>query len=168
MVTPRYTATAVNTAKLPEATASPPPITLDPTYNGCANQRYGPDAVTSRDLFRCPAAQMRRSSPGSAISAPATSVAPVGCASQITTMANRNPSGTRARASRFVRSATCLLRGSQPPLDCREHFSDLDIQQAHAIEATLTEVMASAHRGPRHGLVARPERPIALGPRRTV
>ena len=45
-------------------------MTDEPTYSGCANQRYGPDAVTSRDLFRWPAAQIRSASPSAAIDTP--------------------------------------------------------------------------------------------------
>ena len=46
-----------------EASASPAPMIDRADIEGCANQRYGPEEVTSRDLFRCPAAHTRSASP---------------------------------------------------------------------------------------------------------
>ena len=72
------------TGTLAHEIARPSPMTDDPTYNGCAHHRYGPDAVTSRDLLRCPAAQTRIASPQAETVMPATRDAPVGCASTST------------------------------------------------------------------------------------
>ena len=56
--------------------------------------------MTSRDFWRCPAAQMRMASPSVAIPAPARTVALVGLASQNANTPNRNPKVTRQRDSR--------------------------------------------------------------------
>src|SRR5688572_29306367 len=99
IVEPRYVAITRTTVTLFDAMARPAPMIEDPTYSGCANQRYGPDEVTSRDLLRCPAAQIRSPSPTAARAAPTPSVGPVGSASHSTSAAEANPSGTRLRAS---------------------------------------------------------------------
>src|SRR4051812_34697691 len=156
------------TVRLPEAIASPAPRIEDPTYSGCANHRYGPEDVTSRDLFKWPAAQIRNTSPAAATALPASSVAPDGCESHTTSTANTNPSGTRRRARRAVRSATPLLRCRETTLDGGQHFADTDVEQAHAIEAALAQVMALAHGGTRDRDIVWSERTVALGPRRTV
>src|SRR5437899_1257146 len=54
---------------LAHATARPTPITDDPTYSGCAVQRYGPVEVTSLAFLTWPAAQIRIASPALAMPA---------------------------------------------------------------------------------------------------
>ena len=51
-VSARYSAMSPIAMRLCDAMPSPRPMTDEPTYSGCENQRYGPDEVTSRDLFR--------------------------------------------------------------------------------------------------------------------
>src|SRR5262245_45290879 len=143
------------TSALPDATARPAPITDEPTYSGCANQRYGPDDVTSRDLLRCPAAQTRNASPNTAIAVPASSASGVGWASHNTSAPKTNPSITRLRARASMKpaaeSASCergdplpaperpggrslpTTARSQATLDRRQHLGHLDVDQAHAI-----------------------------------
>src|SRR5207249_10479357 len=98
-VVTRYATMTVGAVRLAHASARPIPITAEPTYRGWATHRYGPDVVTSRDLFRCPAAQMRMPSPIAAIPKPIASDRAVGCASARTSAPNTNPSVTRRRAS---------------------------------------------------------------------
>src|SRR5260221_2834274 len=124
-------------------TARPAPMIDDPIYKGCANQRYGPDAVTSRALFKCPAAQIRSASPHAAIDTPMASDAGVGRASTSTRTPNRKPDATRTRASRAARRPLARMPGGEgsataapareSPVDRRQHFFDLDVEQAHAV-----------------------------------
>src|SRR5437870_9620247 len=141
--------------------ARPAPITDDPIYRGCANQRYGPDAVTSRALLRCPAAQIRITSPATAIEVPTTSEAGVGAANQKTSAPAPNPNGTRLRASASARRArhramrlsvsdTTAL-GRQTPLHGAHHFVDLDIHQTHRRDPAAAQMMTLAHGVARHG-----------------
>src|SRR5439155_2734875 len=93
----RYAPMITAAATLAHAIARPMPMIAEPTYSGCAVQRYGPDEVTSLDLLRCPAAQIRIASPIAAIEAPMATVDRVGVATQKTSAADANPSGTRLR-----------------------------------------------------------------------
>ena len=92
----------------------------EPTYSGCANQRYGPDAVTSRDLLRCPAAQMRSASPAHGNRHPRRRAWPRSAArARNTARRTRSRADTRsarnARDGRIDVSHGCLRR--EPPLD---------------------------------------------------
>src|SRR3954454_19107664 len=113
---------------LPDAMARPIPITLDPTYSGWANHRYGPDAVTSRDLRRCPAAQIRSASPTPPTQAPAATVHAVGSDSQSTIAPQMNPRNTRKRA-RILTTPTSRMRRRrhQTPFDRGKHFGLPDV-----------------------------------------
>src|SRR4051812_2924812 len=95
---------------------------------------------------------------------PASRVVAVGRASQSTTTANMNPSGTRRRATRLVRSATATLRRGEAPFNGIEDFGRVDVEQAHAFEPALSQMMASTHRRARHRLIVRTERTIAFRP----
>ena len=71
---------------------------------------------------------------------PTSSDRRVGCASQSTSTPKTKPSATRNRASALkhvpspdARSDIDALRRRQPALDRRQHFVDLDVEQAHAI-----------------------------------
>src|SRR5262249_12071713 len=156
------------TSTLFAAIARPAPIMHEPAYSGCPSQRYGPDDVTSRDLFRWPAAQIRSASPAAATSVPSRSVRPVGCASQRTASAKRNPSGTRSRARRRTKSGTATFCRRETAFDGREHFVDLNVEQAHPLDLALPEVMTLTGRRPRHGFVLGHPRAVPLGPRRPV
>src|SRR5262249_42331612 len=156
------------TSTLFAAIARPAPIMHEPAYSGCPSQRYGPDDVTSRDLFRWPAAQIRSASPAAATSVPSRSVRPVGCASQRTASAKRNPSGTRSRARRRTKSGTATFCSREAAFDRREHFVDLDIEQAHPLDLALPEVVTLTDRRPRHGFILRHPRSVPLGPRRPI
>src|SRR5437763_9631492 len=113
------------------AIARPVAMIDDPMYSGWATHRYGPDAVTSRDLLRWPAAQIRSDSPTTATRLPHNNVDPVGCASHNTMMPEKNPSGTRHRARRRVGLCTTSFCGAQSTLDRGKHLFDLDSEQAH-------------------------------------
>src|SRR5438874_8123615 len=120
----------------------------DPTYNGCANQRYGPDTVTSRDLCRWPAAQKRTASPQAEIAIPAASDPRVGVASTSTSAPETKPSATRKRASVATRASrigrarprnpsdtpgsATRLHGREPPLNGIPHFGHFHVEEAHA------------------------------------
>src|SRR5690242_13169210 len=156
------------TTTLFAAIARPTPMMDEPAYSGCPSQRYGPDDVTSRDLFRCPAAQIRSASPAAATTVPDSSVRPVGRANQRTASAKTNPSGTRSRARRRTKSGTTTFCRRKTAFDGREHFVDLDIDQTHALDLALPEVVTLTDRRPRHGFVLRHPRSVPLGPRRPV
>src|SRR6476469_1190188 len=156
------------TSALFAAIASPTPMTHEPAYSGCPSQRYGPDDVTSRDLFRWPAAQIRSASPAAATSVPHSSVRPVGCASQRTARAKKNPRGTRSRARRRTKSGTAMLGSRKTTFDGREHFVHLDVEQAHPLDLALPKMVTLTDRRPRHGFVLGHPRAIPLGPRRPV
>src|SRR5438094_485591 len=126
------------TMRLCDAMPNPAPMTDDPTYSGCANQRYGPDEVTSRDLFRWPAAQMRSASPAAAIDMPTAIDLAVGSAAMSTSGAKTHPSATRNRASSCVDTAGSI---TESPFDGAEHFVDLDLLEAHAIARASTQMM---------------------------
>src|SRR3954470_10565643 len=158
---------------LAEAIARPAPITDDPTYSGCATQRYGPDTVTSLDLRKCPAAQIRIASPHAAIDMPISRDSGVGCARTSTRTPKTNPSATRKRANVLITryrdppSDTFRLR-TEPPLDGVEHFGHLDVEQAHAIARAAPQVMTLTCRVARHGDVERRHRTVARRTRRSV
>src|SRR5690348_13669430 len=116
------------------ATAAPNAMTIDPTYKGCRVSRYGPDCVTSRPFSRCPAAQMRNSSPNTAITAPAIKDRDVGRASHSTAPAQKNPNGTRTRASRAASTSDTR----QPPVDELHRFARRDVQQTPPGDSALT------------------------------
>src|SRR5262245_7834970 len=98
----RYEPTRTATGTLAHAIARPTPVTDDPTYSGCATQRYGPEVVTSRALLRWPAAQTRKSSPPAARLNPMAIDRAVGVASASTIAPNTKPSVTRRRASTWT------------------------------------------------------------------
>src|SRR5436305_11586141 len=102
--------------------ARPAPISDEPIYKGCATKRYGPDRVTSRDLFRCPAAHTRISSPAAATGSPAAMDAFVGAANQNTAKPQANPRATRNREKNRIASA--MLRRLHSLRDRRYDFSD--------------------------------------------
>src|SRR5262245_19797011 len=168
MVVTRYTAISTATTMLFDAIASPTPMIDEPVYSGWPSQRYGPDEVTSRDLFRWPAAQMRRDSPAMATRLPHNSHQPVGCAKQSTRSPERNPSGARSRARGRAKSGTTTFCGRQTALDRGEHFFDFDIEQAHLLDLALPEMVTLANRCARHGLIVRQPGSVALGTRGTV
>src|SRR5262245_45938285 len=142
----------------------PSAITDDPTYNGCALQRYGPERVTSRPFSRCPAAQMRMSSPTIAIARPMRQLDSVGCARTAVTTAVTNPSGTRFRARKrsselALASATC----GNPVLRGRDDLVDGNVLDARLQQPALALVVTDAARIARNGdVVARP-RPVPFG-----
>src|SRR5262245_54037651 len=143
----------------------------EPTYRGCARYAYGPDDVTSRDLFRCPAAQMRTPSPIRPTAPPTTSDSFDGLARISTSGANTQPSATRKRASSSI-SETAGSRtrrpGCEPPLHRAGDLGDLDVEQAHPIQLTPAQVMALADRVARHRHVAGRHRAVARWAGRTV
>src|SRR5262245_31257906 len=146
--------------------ARPMPINDEPTYSGCATKRYGPERVTSRDLFRCPAAHTRRSSPASATGSPAAIDAVVGAANQKTATPHRKPSATRKREKNRMASAT--LRRPQALLHRREHFVHLNVPETHRLQPALPKVMTLTDVRARHGDVARRPRTVPRRPRWSV
>src|SRR6185295_12756550 len=112
---------------------------------------------------------MRNSSPHAAIEMPAIRDWRVGCARISTSTPNTKPSATRRRAmpatrvSRTVwarprrRSDTIRLRG-QAAFDGADHLSDLDVEQAHAIEPAALQMVALTDGIARHGDVERRHR----------
>ena len=63
-VTTRYMTISPAAIGFRDAMPRPTPMIDEPTYSGCATYLYGPDEVTSRALFRWPAAHTRTPSPG--------------------------------------------------------------------------------------------------------
>src|SRR5439155_20086353 len=162
------------------------PTTDDPTYSGCAVQRYGPVEVTSLAFLTWPAAQIRIASPARAMTAPTATVAGVGDASHNTTTANAKPSGTRLRASasarrarnrasasarrpdsRATRSNTRRL-GRKAALDGGQYFLDVYVHETHRVEFAATQMAALADRIARHDRVGRRPRTVARRTGRSV
>src|SRR5262245_7215560 len=111
---------------------------------------------------------MRNPSPASAITLPLSNDWPVGCASNNTTNAHRNPSGTRSRARRRVRSGTTTFCSGEPPFNGGEYFGDFDIHQAHLVHFALAKMMTLTHRRARYRLIVGQPRTVAFRSRRTV
>src|SRR5437667_7699972 len=171
---------------LAHATARPTPITDDPTYSGCAVQRYGPVEVTSLAFLTWPAAQIRIASPALAMAAPTATVAGVGDASHNTTTANAKPSGTRLRASASARRArnrasasarrprsrdrrsNTRRLGGKAPLDGGQYFLDVYVHETHHVEFAATQMAALADRIARHDRVGRRPRTVARRTGRSV
>src|SRR6476646_10936464 len=123
------------TKTLRHAIARPSPMMLEPRYSGWTTKRYGPDEVTSRALFKCPAAQIRIASPATATDMPTAMVRAAGFARMITSRPNTQPSATRSRASAATSvSNTARLRG-QAAFDGGDDFVRADVEQAHARQA---------------------------------
>src|SRR5947207_7821424 len=144
IVDSKYTATSTAALHCADATATPAPISADPAYRGWCVILYGPDLVTSLPFSRCPAAQKRSNSPAAAIALPAASVANVGCASHKTAAPNRNPSGTRLRASASSRRARRrVVRSAMQPLSHQiDDLARRNIEKAPALRVALTLVPA--------------------------
>src|ERR1043166_7109752 len=160
------------TGTLAHAIARPTPITDEPTYNGCADHRYGPETVTSRDFCRWPAAQKRIASPTADTVMPAATDARLGCARISTSAPNTKPSATRNRASPATstprkRSDTSRSR-VEAPLDRVEHLLHLDIEQTHAAQSAPAQMMALTHGVARHDQIVGRHRPVARRARRSV
>src|SRR5262245_28570685 len=138
------------TSRLPDAMASPAPMIAEPIYKGCASQRYGPDVVTSRDLFKWPAAQIRNASPNTATADPMPSDVPLGFASHSTSAPNTKPRLTRRRASTATTLERSLLTPAsrQTTFDGREDFADLDVEKAHAIARAPAQVVTHTYACP--------------------
>ena len=133
------------------------PITEEPTYSGCATQRYGPD---DRDLARLaqvaggpdPHRLAARGDRHADRQRPTRSAAPApGRGRRTRSRARRACAPGVATSQHQPRDAS----GGQPALDRLEHLGDLDVEQAHAIARAAAQVMALADRVPRHGDVER-------------
>jgi len=99
--------------------------------------------VTSRDLFRCPAAHTRITSPAMATGNPATIDALVGAANQNTATPQANPKATRNREKNLVASA--MLRALHALLNRGHDFRDLNVFETHRFHPALPQVMTSAY-----------------------
>ena len=149
--------------------ARPTPMMEDPTYSGCANQRYGPDAVTSRALLRWPEAQTRRAFAADGDGRPVASVA----ASAARARARAPRTETRAR-----RAAWPVPRPEKPGRG-RAHTAASRRSTASMTSPARRRAGTSAaactgedgdidRRVARDGDVVRRQRPVARRTRRTV
>src|SRR5438105_12376277 len=154
--------------RLRQAIARASTSTLDPRYSGGATKRYGPDEVTSRALFRCPAAQMRIASPAAATDMPIAIDRSVGSASTITSTPNTQPRATRSRASAATSVSNMARLWRQAAIDCGDHLRRLDVEQAHARQPAAAQMMTPTDRVTRYGDVERRHRTVSHRPRRPV
>src|SRR5262245_23986848 len=144
---------------------TPSAIRLEPTYNGCRVQRYGPERVTSRPFSRWPAAQARKASPPRATTSPMHQLLHVGSAKISATTAAMNPSDTRLLASVSTgraRSRAIEATNRDPdPLSMRSDAAadrggdllDVDVIDTAAGTLALTLVMTHALPGSRDGYI---------------
>src|SRR5581483_1913613 len=104
--------------------------------------------VTSRALLTWPAAQMRIASPTKPTIAPTKIDSVDGFARMKTSGANTQPSATRKRARNSITDtlgSDTHRSGCKPPLDRVEHLRGLDVEEAHPIQLTSAQMMASTH-----------------------
>ena len=107
--------------------------------------------MTSRDLFKCPAAQMRIASPTAATAAPTTSAPGVGWARQNTTAPKTKPRDTRSRARSGTTDSDMAGCDREAAFDRRQHFVHLNVEEAHRFEPAAPQMMTLTDRIARDG-----------------